>query len=119
MKPNDYTHFYLYAKGWYKRSENIVNDLKVIMEDFSVIDRKYVSESDIKIVLTEVVYPEINGVYQFRKFISDVERVGFYDACLSVLCLAKVENIGKPDFKLLPPHNDITNELVDKYKWAN
>jgi hypothetical protein len=55
MKNAD-SHFYLYAKGWYKRTD-VVEDLKVLQGKYCGIDPKYIDINDILHKLLSLVYP--------------------------------------------------------------
>ncbi len=124
INPN--THFYLYAKHWYKPSQNQMDDLKVLMHEYSGTPLKYVSENDVYDRLMTLAWEEMNKTgnpeYQFRQFTSNVQRLGVTTACLNILALARAEgrNLGRPDFNLLSPFDDLAyeNGKNDSYKWA-
>ena len=44
-------HILLYAKNWYKRSENIVADLRVLLCEYSALYPEHVSDNDIRRLL--------------------------------------------------------------------
>lgn len=123
---NPSTHFYLYAKQWYKPSQNQMDDLKVLMGKYSGVTVRKVSENDVYDRLMTLTWEEMNKTgnpeYQFRQFTSNVQKFGIATACLNILALAKAEgrNLGRPDFNLLSPFDDLAYENAknDKYKWA-
>ena len=106
-KENPYTHFYLYAKGWYKEDE-VVSDLKTILSNYSGVGKKFLSNSDVIAVILPLTYQEIqkfgNPEYHFTEFAINCSKGGLFTACMSVLSLCKVEgrNIGNPDYTILP-----------------
>ena len=67
---NPYSHFYLYAKGHYIKSD-IHSDLKNIMAEFTGIDQSLVKTIDIINVLANVVYHHINK-QKFFNLINDL-----------------------------------------------
>jgi hypothetical protein len=107
MKYNPHTHFYLYAKGWYKE-EDIVKDLKVICANYSGIELKWISDADVFQVLYPVVWKEIqrtgNPEYFFGKFVVDVKEHGYLKAFMIILSLSLAVglNLGEPDYSILP-----------------
>jgi len=123
---NPSTHFYLYAKQWYKPSQNQMDDLKVLMGKYSGVTVRKVSENDVYDRLMTLTWEEMNKTgnpeYQFRQFTSNVQKFGVATACLNILALAKADgrNLGRPDFSLLEPFDDLAYENAknDKYKWA-
>ncbi len=50
-------HIWLYAKGWYLTSDDIVEDLKVLVGHHSAMDTKFLSTSDIIRVLCDIAIP--------------------------------------------------------------
>ncbi len=40
-------HYFLYAKGWYQKSNNIIDDLKKIQSNYTNIDEKHIEVMDI------------------------------------------------------------------------
>lgn len=58
MKNSD-SHYYLYAKKWYKRSEDIVADLRVIHGRWCGMDPSHVDTSDIVHKLLSLVWAHI------------------------------------------------------------
>jgi hypothetical protein len=123
MNPN--THFYLYAKDWYKRSENKMNDLKVLQANYSGTDITYIQENDVLDHLTSLAWYEINKSgnpqFFFTEFSYRVTRDGLVGACLFLLQMAetgdsdKYPKLGRPDDKILPLN--CTQEDVDQFIW--
>lgn len=122
---NPHTHFYLYAKGWYKKSENITYDLKVLTSQYSAIPYEYISERDVFQVLMELSWSEIsrtgNPSERFKWFMSKTNTDGWEKACLSLLNGSNVVGleIGRPDSTLFEYDDGITDETIDsgEYNW--
>jgi len=49
-----YRHFYLYAKGWYKRT-NTFDDLRKLVSEFSGISIEHIRKNDVLVVLGNVM----------------------------------------------------------------
>lgn len=102
---NPKSHFYLYAKGWYERT-NLVDDLIKIMANYTGLKPEQCNINDVKLVLIQEVYKYVLGNnYLFAEFINNVEENGVLEACLSVFVYATVDtsNIEKnPDYSILP-----------------
>lgn len=122
---NSYRHFYLYAKHWYKRTD-IVEDLKILIQNRSGIDAIHLNTNDILENLIDLVWLSIsrsgNPSHFFSEFVFDTampqEWWKFYGKekdsqelitikkCLSVMSLTNVSDIdgelGEPDFTILP-----------------
>lgn len=47
MKECDFNHLILYAKNWYKRSDNMLDDVRKIMAHRCAMDVKYMSDHDV------------------------------------------------------------------------
>jgi hypothetical protein len=116
---NQYTHFYLYAKCWYARSNNLEDDLKTIAADYSAIKKEHVNINDIKLILSYAVYPLLKTEYAFIEFMSKVELRGILSACLAEMSVAKISDLGKPNFNILPPSSDATEENVKRFNWSD
>jgi len=105
---NPYTHFYLYARGWYKKSENVVDDLKVLAGHYSGIMPKYITMTDIMFHLTHLAFIEVNRSgnpeYFFHRLVLQAGSENSIQACLNLLRYVEVTelNIGKPDYSILP-----------------
>lgn len=101
------SHFILYAKGWYKRN-NLEEDMEYLMQDYTGIDKKYISKSDTFHVLNDFAYDVIqksgNPKNNFFKYISDVEKEGFIYAAMRLFSVMKVTglNLEEPDTRVLP-----------------
>lgn len=66
---NQHSHFYLYAKGWYKKTD-IVEDYRKLVANYSGIDTEYVSDGNIISILLNIVYPLIGkNEHNFKDFI--------------------------------------------------
>jgi len=122
IKENPDTHIYLYAKGWYEQSNNVIDDLKVILGHRSGLGKEAISRENIVMVLLDITYDRLqdtdNVKDQFITFVSDLNpsinwihggnrHDDFYtiliNRCLSVLraCVVIGLNIGKPDPNIL------------------
>jgi len=66
---NDVRHLYLYAKGYYKKSDNIINDLKVICGRITGKYPEHVDVYNIIYWLTKEAYKHIINYDQFFNFI--------------------------------------------------
>ena len=56
---NPYSHFYLYAKGHYKKGDKI-EDLKKIQSSFCGVDHRYLTEHDLMQILIPLAYKHIS-----------------------------------------------------------
>lgn len=120
---NTYRHWYLYFKGWYKKT-NIIEDLKKIQSNWSGIDERHISKYDVLSVVTSILYPHLSKD-KFFKFIDDSLKEntrfvgGSVNSChiermiySAKSILSKVDkdsidgDLGYPDFSILPksPH---------------
>jgi hypothetical protein len=123
MKQNDIRHLYLYAKGWYRRSDNIIDDLKVIVGKIICVYPEHVDVGNILYWLTKEIYKQTNSYDKFFNLISAFfpensylykdEQMMCNDGiditirkCLSIMSLTSIDKIdillGKPDKELLP-----------------
>jgi hypothetical protein len=118
---NVFSNFYLYAKGWYEKS-NTLEDLKRITSVYSGVSQDYITERDVRQVLLNIVRQEIcKSEYAFSKFVEVMETDGFYASCLAVLRNSMIKECGRPDSNVLPYDFEVTDELIDnrEYNWAN
>jgi hypothetical protein len=101
-------HLYLYAKEWYKKSDDILQDLKIIVGERSGLYPEHITENDILIVLSELVWKHLKNYTwsAFYQFLFDCRDRGFIPAFLTVLDLTKKSKIGfdlgEPDYNILP-----------------
>ncbi len=101
------SHFILYSKGWYQRN-NLEEDTKILMQDYTGIDKKNISKADIFQVLNDFAFDVIensgNPKNKFFKYISDVEKEGFIFAAMRLFCVMEVIglDLASPDSKILP-----------------
>lgn len=121
MNPN--THFYLYSKGWYVE-DNKMNDLKIIMSNYSGVSIKYITERDVKSKLISLAHyildKQGHNDYMFSEFVSNVENKGIVDACLIVLGNAIVndEKLGRPNQDILPLANYEPEDDDHEFNWS-
>jgi hypothetical protein len=124
---NEYSHFYLYAKGWYKRTD-VFEDLKAIISNYSGTDVKYLDDNDVIDFLSIIVYPLITTDYFFKEFISRIYKnvstgnsfkLSLVESMLFYLHFADKNSFGtlaKPDSKILPLSEDgerSRKEIID------
>lgn len=114
----EHRHFYLYAKGWYKKT-NIIEDLKILVSNYSGIDNNYISEEDIINILSNMIDYHINYSNP-SKLISKILEIKRYSSLnkeelsinellilsmLSILTFLNVSEIpidlGSPDSNIL------------------
>ncbi len=111
MNPD--THFYLYAKGHYVRSNKPIEDIKRIVAHRCGLKSYQVSNKDAINILSEVAFRELlrcgNPQYKFEELIWDLMQDGYiYDltitALLRIPCDVKVKDLdlGFADKDVLP-----------------
>ena len=126
LELNSKRHFYLYAKGWYKKTD-ILQDLKVICGTYSGLDPNDIKLGDIFVVLSEEVYKYINTLNAFMHFVDDLASISAWiyrdiprdieyywirvlRRYMNILSITRVHddedvlilNLGDPDPKILP-----------------
>jgi hypothetical protein len=137
---NSYSHLYLYAKGWYKKTDPIVDTKKIISYRCG-IGEQYITSRDVIEQLIDLVFEYIinsgNPPYFFRKFImntmfySDTIKAKYgphenlsvdtimINECLSVISLEEVKNIKDglcdPDPNILP----LSEEAIKSFRRKN
>ncbi len=123
MNPN--THFYLYSKNWYKQSDDKIEDLKLIMANYTGLNVKYITERDTKSKLISLAHyildKQGNNEYLFSDFVAKIENKGVIEACLFVLESAIVndENLGKPSNKVLPLLHEFDEDDENQFNWSD
>ena len=129
IKDNPRRHLYLYAKGWYVKTD-IIDDVRKICEH--ICGHEYVEDDDISYWLLSLTHKHITNEDKFHNFINELvfspnaERMEdrtdkplqkLVDSCLSVLRFAAVNDIdmelGMTDINVLQP---IDVEEEDKVK---
>jgi len=129
---NRHRHFYLYAKGHYKRgrthAEELMN-LKVLAAEYCGMLPEHVTDQDVRRILSRLTFQHIRGDHSFSELLEDIGPKSFrnnlfaeqgfpYDyygvliqRLLVILSTCKVRdakgwlsgmNLGEPDFGLLP-----------------
>ena len=110
---NQYSHFYLYSKGWYKRKDEF-KDLKKILSRWCGVKTKYLNDNDVINTLSTITYLHLNNEHCFKTFLGGVRREVYNGDCLDIAIvrnllavLANVDRNGfgtlaKPDPKILP-----------------
>ena len=117
MKMNPNTHFYLYAKFWYKR-EDVMEDLKTILAYTVGTPRYYFSSDDVNKHLAKLAWYEINRngnpLEAFAEFCDDVREEGFTFATLKIMYHSRTDNmenrLGKPSEDVLPIAEDVKKQ---------
>ena len=119
---NSYTHFYLYAKGHYMKSDDIIDDLKYILSERSAIPVERCLATDIVDILLSLVYKHItesgNPEMYFKDFILKLKRpflcknvityeemkLSIIKSSLIILEMTNVKdlNLGEVDGNILP-----------------
>ena len=96
MDYNPDSQFYIYSKGWHKRSEDKMADLKKLQAEYANVDAEFIHDNDVLSHLLDIVWYEIstsgNPAYKFNHFISNELQYGIIDACLSMLAVAPSGN---------------------------
>jgi len=119
----DWRHIWLYAKGHYARSGDLLSDLKVLVGHHSAIKPEHVTEGDILIVMCEIAHPYLmtgNAESKLREFLANLIRISqekktplsvadVANRLLVALSLVRtryggeeVIKLGEPDYNLLP-----------------
>ena len=120
-------HIYLYAKGWYKKSDNVMDDLKTLISYRSGIDGLHITKGDVFTVLLGITYKQMmeDGMTQ-TQFMNFVEGLNpsanwlnggnrhddfntvLINQCLSVLRFVKMDakTTTPPDPNILPLSNN-------------
>lgn len=126
MELNNHRHFYLYAKGHYKKT-NTLMDLKAIQGEWGLMDPECLMKRDVVHLLLDIARPHIiKSDMSFRDFVKHVDpaylwsfpmfvkevgenydyQMALIHTCLSFLALARVDEIegelGEPDERILP-----------------
>lgn len=108
-----YSHFYLYAKHWYKQSGNPVDDLRHIVADYAGMAYENVTKHDAITVLIEATLDALklygNPDYEVNNLLHRIAGSAFspetavIEGCLSILCQAKTGGLlDEPDYSILP-----------------
>jgi len=78
---NSETHFYLYAKGHYKKT-NILEDLRKIQSERCGIKFEHTSDTDALSTLTDLAFKHImesgNPKYEFDKFLGIIQPNSYF-----------------------------------------
>jgi len=130
MKNPD-SHIYLYAKGWYEKTD-VVEDLKVIFGERNAIEPDYITEEDLVLMLLNITWPHIkdsgNPALMFKEFVMELNEKNYWklsydndwtfnkaviEKCLSVLSMVIIP-LDAPDQSILPLDDKV--ELPDWFK---
>ena len=115
---NLYTHYYLYAKGWYEKSDNQLYDLRVITSKYSGLKTEHITPMDVTSVLINAVtqsmeHFKLKDKTIFRAFVyrmldEETSIDGFIRASLEQLMRTKGENLNldKPSENVLALSDD-------------
>lgn len=121
---NTHRHWYLYCKGWYKRTD-IVKDLAIIQSRWSGIDANHITEYDVLSVVLTILHKHIKTKSDFFRFINNslegnVKYVGGTSndghikrmllSAKSIIAATHMSDIdgelGEPDFSILPKNEN-------------
>lgn len=127
---NPYRHFVLYAKNWYKKSDNIFADLKKICDNYMGHD--FSDRRSIYNLLCQTIKHN-SKPYNFDTFMDDIfeksrmslftnERYSIEEsiirALLMFICMTEnkylnggLETLGEPDFNILPSDSEPSEAL--------
>jgi hypothetical protein len=124
-KGNPYSHFYLYAKYWYKKTDDTIDDLKTILSNYSGTDKKYLSLSDLNNVMLEIAEYEVlvEKSKSFKDFVFDCSKDGLINACISLMVNTSTgtgdrESLLFPPDKNILPLEDGSEEIMKTMNWA-
>lgn len=130
MSKNYDSHFWLYAKHHYKKSDDTLADLKKLVSHRCGIDEKYLGFTDVLSVLIDIAYPFImKNSQQFKTFLDNLCRFSstnypfwsydsvkitpnaMLDSIVSMMSIVQVKDVEKgivfieldePDYSILP-----------------
>ena len=123
------SHFILYAKGWYKRSDSVIGDLKHIVGNYTDCDPEFVDIQSVMYHLYALIhqYYDMTSLHRFMELFNSF-KYERYDASFSMTEITKKQinhylsiisnfkvvnddksiniNIANPDWSILPPAHD-------------
>jgi hypothetical protein len=130
INPN--THIYLYAKGHYQKTDNVIDDLKLIISNRNKIPIEHISKIYVINILLKITYFHIsnkfNSISLFSDFVISLapenhwkissKKLEIHEAiiykCLSILRSVKVvdmpDTLGNPDPDILPLRRENKND---------
>jgi hypothetical protein len=136
-EPHPKRHFYLYAKGFYEKSEDILSDLKKITQAFSWTPASSISDSDLVIVLGEEVFKNFHNHCDFISFLNEAsptsvrnvimnpgEEISYTERIVRQMLIALhntkirdkdgylIINLGEPDPEILPVRVEMINGVM-------
>jgi hypothetical protein len=122
IKGNEFSQFYNYAKYWYKKSDDVVADLKIILSNYCGMKPEHLSLSDLNIILLEIAEYEVmqEKSMNFKDFVFSCSKEGLVQACLNIMANSptgyktRLTGLYRPSSKILPLENA---EYLDKYHW--
>lgn len=112
-----YSHFILYAKGFYKKSGNLLQDMKHIVSNYSGVNEKHISSGDVFVVMTEIAFHFIGkNLSDFQRYTEDVSAGGYIYGIIKMLNSISIENmeISYPDPSVLPLSEEFLSEVNEK-----
>ena len=120
---NLHTHYYLYAKGWYLKTD-VLDDLRKIQSNYTGLDEKHITDGDIIGMLQQLVFQHISNEWSFLDFLEVLDpqynwkhreepslyQIRLIEACLHTLRFIKAIglDLGQPDFSILPSYRQTT-----------
>lgn len=113
-------HIVLYSKGWYKKSNDHIKDLKILLSKFCLLDIIRVSNQDIYNVVSDA-FIEVCSQKEYRELLRRIfyspylgkkhkpSRFNTLNEMLNLMSIIKIHSDNKvliklcePDYKLLP-----------------
>ena len=74
MKLQPFRHLYLYAKGRYVTSDDVLDDLYTLLSNETMIDVEDMGIGDVFAILAQVCYPHLTN-YNFGKLIFGINEL--------------------------------------------
>ena len=120
-------HIVFYAKGWYRRSGDIMQDLKVLLSGFFGIEPIFFTDSDIYGRLLELFSSVKNSDEQLRFWGNVFARVGRPTITMTELvellvgeiriCVVRkngnvVLDLGEPDYTIFPSSQQTAEQML-------
>ena len=128
LTKNSYSHYYLYAKGWYEKSSDQLYDLRVVTSEYTGMKMVHITPGNVCTVLMGAVsqsieYSEFKGKTIFRAFVyrmlDEKKSIdGFIRASLEQLMRTKGKNLNldKPSDNILPLVEDALEIWEEMHK---
>lgn len=130
-------HIILYAKSWYEKSGNQVEDLRQLTSRFCLVDDRYISDGDVYRNVTEAFVESCNQ----QQYLELLNRLFYHplskptsllfteaiEKMLGIMSCVQIKNdkeilitLCEPDYKLLPqPHKIIFKDNPTELHGSN